>query len=193
VWNTGEGRYSEYTPPEPMRRPVGGGLVRTATMARTGRPPSADRYVHMLVNEVVPWVEAGYGPPPDRAQRFVLGSSMGGLVSLYAAEAVPSWFGGAGCLSTHFVLGGDPMVDWYAEHLPGPGAVRLWFDRGTEELDSEYRPFQDRMDAALRASDLREGLDWVSRVYPGTGHNEAAWAARAHEVLRFLITGQAPA
>jgi enterochelin esterase-like enzyme len=189
VWNAGDARVREFLPPEPELRPTGSGRTQTVPVRAAGGP-RGDRYVAMLAEEVVPFVERAHGVKARRDERVVLGSSRGGLVSLYAALTRGDVFGGAGCLSTHLVAGGEPLVDWFAAHLPPPGAARLWFDRGTEGLDAEYGPLQDRLDAALRASPLVEGRDWVSRVVPRAGHSEGWWAARAAHVLAFLLAGK---
>jgi predicted alpha/beta superfamily hydrolase len=189
VWNAGERRGNEFLPPEAELRPTGTGHSQLARALAVGRP-SADRYLRMLAEEVVPLIEAEHPVSDRREDRALLGSSMGGLASLYGALARPDLFGAAGCVSTNFIIGGDPLVDWFATHLPPPTTLRLWFDRGTEALDAEYGPTQDRMDAALRASSLVEGQDWVSRVYDGTAHTEGAWAARGPEILAFLLAGR---
>jgi enterochelin esterase-like enzyme len=190
IWNAGERRGQEFLPAEPELRPTGTGHSQLARALAVGRP-SADRYRAMLAEDVLPLIEAEHGVSTAPADRTVLGSSMGGLISLYCALTRPELFGGAGCISTNFIIGGAPLVDWFAAQLPPPGQGRLWFDRGTEALDAEYGPTQERMDAALRASALVEGQDWISRVYRGTDHSEGAWAARAPEILTYLLAPRA--
>lgn len=192
VWNAGgvNARRAEFLAPEPDLTPYGPGVENVASLAKTGRNRGADAYVRFLADGVLPLVEGEYGVAAHPRGRTVLGSSMGGIVSLYCALTRPDLFGAAGCLSTHWVIGGEALVDWFAGRLPAPGTVRLWFDRGTEELDASYGLGQQRMDEALRASALAEGRDWVSRVFAGTGHNEDAWADRAVEVLAFLLAGR---
>lgn len=186
VWNAGDMRANEYLPPEPALDPTGTGHLQLDRARATGEA-CADRYVRLLVEHVLPLVEAEHGVSTRREDRAVLGSSMGALAALYCAVTRPDLFSAAACVSTNFIVGGDPLVDWFAAHLPAPGRVRLWFDRGTETLDAEYGPTQDRMDALLRASALVEGRDWVSRVYEGTEHSEGAWAQRAPEILEFVL------
>lgn len=186
IWNAGEDRYGEYLPPEPRLLPAGSGLVQLQRATATGGA-RADVHLRMLVEEVLPLVESAHGVSTRRSDRIALGSSMGGLGALYCAVARPTVFGGAACVSTNFIVGGDPLVDWFAAALPKRRRVRLWFDRGTETLDSEYGPTQDRMDAALRGSRLVEGRHWVSRVYEGADHSEGAWARRAAEILAFFL------
>ncbi|GAB6197395.1 hypothetical protein PAGU2595_027250 [Lysobacter xanthus] len=116
-----------------------------------------------------------------------MGSSMGGLASLYAVAQRPDVFGGAGAVSTHWPAGDGIAIDWFATHLPKAGLHRLWFDHGTRTLDAAYAPFQQRMDAAMPALGYRRGRDWTSRVFEGAEHNEAAWKARVDRALVFLL------
>lgn len=189
IWNIGEGRYREYLPPEPDLRPTGAGEAHVAIALAAGGSPSADAYVTMVVDEVIPMVETTHGITTTPSRRAVLGSSMGGVVALYSVLTRPDAFGAAACVSTNLIVGGEPLVDWFAARLPAPGTTRLWFDVGTEGLDAEYGPAQRRMDAALRASALVEGRDFATRVYPGADHSERAWAARAADALAFVLEG----
>jgi predicted alpha/beta superfamily hydrolase len=62
--------------------------------------PRSDAYLRFLVEEVKPFVQTRYHTLPGRETTVVMGSSMAGLVSLYALCEYPAVFGGAGCLST---------------------------------------------------------------------------------------------
>ena len=73
------------------------------------------------------------------------------------------------------------------EDFPAPGSHRVWFDRGTVDLDEFYGPTQDALKAALLEAGYVEGKDLEARVYDGTGHFETWWQARAAEALAFLL------
>ena len=79
------------------------------------------------------------------------------------------------------------MIDWFGAHLPDPATHRLWFDHGTATLDARYAPYQQRMDALVRAGGYVEGDNWVTFVDPGAEHNERAWRDRLERPLRFLL------
>ena len=94
VWNNGRLRHSEYYPEkflpfvaEPMRR-------RFIEQGLQGRPRS-DAYLRYLVEELKPAIDARYATRASREHTFVMGSSMGGLISLYAINEYPQVFGGA--------------------------------------------------------------------------------------------------
>jgi enterochelin esterase-like enzyme len=150
-------------------------------------PSVADAYLAFLVDELKPFVDAGYRTLPDQTHTFVMGSSMGGLISLYALTEYPQAFGGAGCLSTHWPAGGAGLVDYFGEVLPAPGAHKLYFDFGTETLDHTYEPFQTRLDGHLRRAGYTPGRDWLTRKFPGADHSESAWRERVHLPLEFLL------
>jgi enterochelin esterase-like enzyme len=158
-------------------------------LARAGGVPVSDLYLRYLVEELKPRIDAAYPTLPERASTFVMGSSMGGLISLYAVEQYPEVFGGAACVSTHWPAGGNSLVDAMGAALPPAGRHRLYFDYGTETLDAAYEPFQLRMDEHLRAAGYRQGVDWETRAFPGAEHSERSWRERVHIPLRFLLAG----
>jgi enterochelin esterase-like enzyme len=200
VWSTGD-RTREYAPAAPLRT-LPAALLNTAGLAVDSI--LSDAYIGFLISDLKPYIDATYRTLPHREDTFVMGSSMGGLISLYALAKRPDVFGGAGCLSTHWpitvgpdllTVPGEPRVDrlaqayldWLRATLPPPGAHRLYFDHGTEHLDSLYGPFQQRMDRVLGDLDHREGIDFTSRVFAGATHDERSWRARLDVPLEFLL------
>ncbi len=185
IWNTGQ-RWREYMPARPLESPASRALL-PLILERAGGPPVSDQYLRFLVGELKPLVDSAYRTRPEREHTVVMGSSMGGLISLYALCEYPAVFGGAGCLSTHWPAGGNPLVDFFGAAIPRAGCHRLYFDYGTATLDASYEPFQRRMDDLLRGAGYTEGRDWETRVFPGAEHTERAWRARLDLPLRFLL------
>jgi predicted alpha/beta superfamily hydrolase len=186
IWNSGERRWGEYLPQKAAETPAGRAFAERFADRLNG-PVVSDAYLKFIVEEVKPMVDAAYPTLPDRANTFVMGSSMGGLISLYALCQYPQVFGGAGCLSTHWVAGEQVLIDHFKETLPRPGAHRLYFDFGTETLDAAYEPFQNRMDDVLRSAGYTYARDWLTLKFPGASHNEASWSQRVHIPLKFLL------
>lgn len=187
IWNT-PARLQEYMPRKP---------VRGDALALGGDAPPlpverivSDAYLRFLVEELKPRIDAAFRTRPGRDDTLIAGSSMGALISLYAAAEYPDVFGGVGAVSTHWPAGDGLVIDWLADHLPDPATHRLWFDHGTATLDAQYAPYQQRMDAILREAGYIEGDNWTTRVYEDAEHNEASWRARIDEVLEFLLADQ---
>ena len=151
---------------------------------------NADDYLRFLVEEIKPRIDAEYRTRPGREDTFVMGSSMGALISLYAISEYPEVFGGAGMVSAHFPLGDGALVDYFEGRLPDPATHRLYFDYGTETLDYNYEGYQDRMDAAVSAAGYTRGGNWTTRKFEGDDHSERAWRNRVHVPLQFLLEGR---
>jgi predicted alpha/beta superfamily hydrolase len=184
VWNTAR-RHREYMPAAPLER-AGAEEARSRFIAERGGEPLSDGYCDFLALEVKPWIDRSFRTLRDPAHTWVGGSSMGALAALYALERHPEVFGCAACLSTHWSIGGEVLVDGVAQLLPPPGRHRLYFDHGTATLDAAYAPLQQRMDRHLRTAGYRVGADFVTRVFTGHDHSERAWRARLDVALAFL-------
>lgn len=147
----------------------------------------ADAYLKFLVTELKPFIDGQYRTSPGRDDTFIMGSSMGGLISLYALTEYPEVFGGAGCLSTHWSIGDGLVVEYLRGKLPDPKTHRIYFDHGTEGIDADYEPYQKQADDQFQQRGYRRDVNWMSRKFPGARHDEAAWRARIDIPLRFLL------
>jgi predicted alpha/beta superfamily hydrolase len=186
VWNTPL-RWPEHLIPAPFEAADNSAELRAAFEAEHGSPPMGDAYLRFLVRELKPFIDGRYRTQPDREHTFIMGSSMGGLISIAALCSYPEVFGGAGCLSTHWVATDGILVDYLPQMLPQPGAQRIYFDHGTITLDAQYPPYQARVDAIMRTACYTEGQDWITRIFEGADHSERAWRERAHIPLTFLF------
>lgn len=199
MWNTVDTRWLEYMPQGIMD------AVPDDAFKRTGedggpiieRPPlRSDAYLKFVVEEMKPYIDANYNTAPDQANTTIMGSSMGGLVSLYAIAEYPDVFSRAACVSTHWPLAGptgpiaDAATDAVLTYLEASALDKakhtLWFDHGTETLDAFYARHAGPIEEWFRDNDWSE--DHVSfKVFEGTDHSEAAWQTRTDQVLLFLL------
>jgi predicted alpha/beta superfamily hydrolase len=192
VWNDPKLRHAEYFPQKslPFLPPaVRQQFVREALHGR----PLADRYLRFLVRELKPAIDARFRTDPRQESTFILGSSMGGIISLYALSEYPAVFGGAACLSTHWIgtfseNASLPLAafTYFQSHLPDPGSHRIYMDRGTQELDALYSAAQPFADVLIRERGYTDAT-FMSRIYAGAGHNEKDWGARLDVPLLFLL------
>ncbi len=186
VWNAGELRVPEYTPEAPFAGAQFDPL-REDIRKHTGALPYSDAYLRFLATELKPWVDATLPTRTDPAHTGVMGSSLGGLISMYALCQYPQVFGWAGCLSTHWPIGAGQIEEWMRDHLPPAGAHRLYFDFGGQGLDRQYGVHHLRVKGFLDAAGWRAGSDYLIREFRGATHNERAWRKRLPIPLRFLF------
>lgn len=185
IWNNGDGRWQEYLPQRPFAHNTPIQLLPQDEPKLSG-PIHSDAYLRFLTNELKPFIDATYPTQPDRAHTYLMGSSMGGLISLYGLCEYPHIFGSAACLSTHWPAGNGAVIGYMQQHLPPPGVHKLYFDYGTETLDATYEPYQQQADAVMAQAGYTAGQDWLTRKFPGADHSEQAWQARVHIPLQFL-------
>lgn len=206
VHNAGVDRSSEYLPQQ-VHEALADGLQerlaasRRQDRARPPRPVASDAYLRFLIEELKPFVDQHYAVSPQPEDTLLMGSSMGGLISLYALSERPDVFGAAACLSTHWPLGfvldedayPQAMLDYVARRIPDPAlGRRVYFDYGDATLDAAYPPWQQLVDSIM----LDRGYtypQWQTHFFPGAEHSERAWASRLAIPLQFLLGRSAAA
>ncbi|MDE0225401.1 MAG: sulfatase-like hydrolase/transferase [Gammaproteobacteria bacterium] len=151
---------------------------------------TSDNYLRFLVEELKPFIDETYRTLPGAEDTFVMGSSMGGLISAYAVAEYPDVFGGAACMSTDWNVAEGAFAGWLENHLPDAGSHRIYFDHGTETYDASYGPYQLEMDAVMRNKGYRDGEDWITRRFEGADHSPRAWRERFHVPLKFLLASR---
>lgn len=179
VENTGEGRNTEYSP-FPWQR--GPGL--------------ANDYLAFLTETLKPVIDTDFRTRTDPPNTGILGSSLGGLVSLYGVFKSAA-FGLAGCFSPFFVPGDGEIFGTVRRMLTTD--KRIYMDVGTREaynMDVEEDakgPFSALYLRGVREMDvmLRDhGFGPANYLYvedQGAIHNELAWSKRLPEAMRFLL------
>lgn len=185
VWNTPR-RVAEYMP----RKAVS--FSNTKDLKGVPATPEgeeivSDEYLKFLVYELKPFIDSRYRTLRGPANTFIMGSSMGGLISAYAACEYPKTFGGAACVSTHWPAADGAMIEYLKTHLPAPRTHKFYFDFGTETLDASYAPFQMRADEVMLRAGYTEGFDWVTRKFEGEEHSEKSWRKRVDIPLVFFL------
>jgi predicted alpha/beta superfamily hydrolase len=116
-----------------------------------------------------------------------MGSSMGGLISLYALVVYPEIFGGAGCLSTHWPAVETFIIPYLKSYFPKSGQHKIYFDHGTQGIDADYHRCQQFVDETMLEKGYTPGIDWITHIAPGATHHEDAWRSRLHLPLRFFL------
>ena len=201
VPNAGADRHIEYFPQKPFeamdpeQQAEFYALGRTDSEKLFNGPIRSDAYLRFLVEELKPYIDENFPVLGDRNNTFILGSSMGGLISIYAISEYPDVFGAAACMSTHwpgtFSLEKNPFPElmraYLHENLPPADSHRIWFDHGTEELDAMYPDLQIQVDQVMQERGYGAG-NWNTFVAVGANHSEEAWRSRLDQPLTFLLT-----
>jgi len=201
IFNSGAKRFAEYFPqrafemiPQVFRDSLAAEMKKSDNTVTTENLVISDNYLQFLVKELKPVIDERYSTTTDADHTFIGGSSMGGLISIYAICEYPGVFGGAACLSTHWSGSAaginDPVpgniIRYLDENLPDPASHRIYFDYGTETLDSLYEPYQARVDEIMRIHGFDE-TSWKTLRFEGDDHSENSWRNRLHIPVTFLL------
>jgi predicted alpha/beta superfamily hydrolase len=172
VANAGEARIDEYSP------------IADAQ----GRGGRGDRYLAFLTSTVKPMIDAQFRTRPGPETTGVAGSSMGGLISLYAFFGEPATFGFAGVLSPSLWFAGSAVLRFVKAARYRPG--RLYVDIGLSE-GAPHVANARRLRDLLVGKGYRAEVDLRFVEDPDGAHNEAAWGRRFRAALPFLLGGAA--
>jgi enterochelin esterase-like enzyme len=192
IWNSRR-RFREYCPGKPFAAMPDLFKEKVEEILGSSEMLGGD-YLAFLVNELKPEIDGHFPTFSTPENTFVMGSSMGGLISLYALLEYPWVFGGAACLSTHWPLSDKPVAPDFAdlmgelikERLRSEMVHKIYFDYGTETLDAIYEPYQKRIDKVMKTVGFGK-QQWITKKFPGHGHTETDWARRLHHPLQFLL------
>ncbi len=181
VYNS-SARIDEYTP--------------TVSSGYGNQGGAGGQYLKFLVKELKPLIDSTYRTKPETEHTGIAGSSLGGLISLYALQQYPEVFSKCAALS--------PSLWWdnlrlLHEYQDGPidwlHGTRIWIDMGTKEGRVKTGNEEGKSVPVMNVTSLANSLashgrvperDFHLEVVDGAGHNEAAWAARFDKVLLFL-------
>ncbi|SHG99075.1 Putative esterase [Winogradskyella jejuensis] len=153
-----------------------------------------DEYLSFIVDELKPVIDKQFSVLTNKENTFVAGSSMGGLMSMYAVSEYPDVFGGAGCLSTHWP-GAMPspnnphpvaIFDYMKKNLPEAGTHKLYFDYGNKTLDQYYPKYAPNVDDILKEKGYTD-TDSKNLFFEGTNHSEHSWNQRLNQPFVFLL------
>ena len=138
-----------------------------------------DEYVDFLVKTLKPYIDARYRTLTDRLNTGIAGSSMGGLISLYAALRYPDVFGRAGIFSPAFWVAPEAYQQ-VRDAPPLRSDVRLYVVSGAQEAATGeeagvYVKDQERMVEALLARGLRRDVNVRAYIRPDGKHSEWFW------------------
>jgi metallo-beta-lactamase class B len=171
-----------------------GGLLRTSEYSPWRHPlyggGEGAKYADFLVNTLKPCIDSAYRTLPDRENTGIAGSSLGGLISLYAAVRYPDVFGKAGIFSP--ALWFSPEVFAFVRSLPATSGSRFYFVSGALEGPDAasadiYVRDQKRMIDVMIAGGVASERNVMSREVPEGRHSERLWREEFPAAYRWLF------
>ncbi|KAB8146004.1 glycogen debranching protein GlgX [Chloroflexia bacterium SDU3-3] len=168
--NVGERRMDEYSPFVDAH--YGGGW--------------GEQYVDFIADTLKSYIDQSFRTRPDREHTGIMGSSLGGLASLYAFFYRPEAFGFVGAMSPELWFA-DRAIFPMVETVSAPqGAIYL--DVGTAEGEERGQDARRMRDLLAQKGYTPEQLRYVEAA--GAEHSEDAWSSRLHDALLFLLSGR---
>ncbi|WP_298486090.1 alpha/beta hydrolase-fold protein [uncultured Maribacter sp.] len=155
---------------------------------------NGDNYLKFIVNELKPLIDSNYSVYTGKENTYIAGSSMGGLMSMYAICEYPDIFSRAACLSTHWVgaapIENNPIPNaifqYLDAHLPKANNHYIYFDYGDQSLDKHYPQYAPRVDQILKSKGYN-ATNSRNLMFKGKNHSENAWNQRLDIPLTFLL------
>src|SRR5579875_2261824 len=128
-----------------------------------------DQYVDFLVQTLKPFIDKHYRTKADAANTFILGSSMGGLISFYAILKYPNVFGGAGVFSPAFWI--TPQLKNINPEQAKKVKGKIYFYAGEQESETMVPDMLDVFNQMHKYSKAK--METVIRAEGK--HNEPTW------------------
>ncbi len=139
-----------------------------------------------FVNVFKPTVDSRFPTLPDRAHTFIAGSSMGGLMSLYAVAAYNRVFAGAAALSPSVGVSPGKLGELLRTAPMEPGTV-VYMDYGSQELARSPGMRTAKLFGRTAVQLMERGAFVTARVVPGGEHCEASWERQIPFFLNTLL------
>ncbi len=149
-----------------------------------------DLYLDFIIETLKPYVDLNYRTLTDHDHTIIWGSSLGGLMSLYAVIKYPDTFGKAGIFSPAFWINKNEIFELVKNSDINPNH-KFFFLVGSEEGESmeiASEMVSDQHDMAKLLID--KGIDnrnIMDKVVPNGHHNETLWSTNFAETYQWLI------
>jgi predicted alpha/beta superfamily hydrolase len=162
-----------------------------------GRGGQGAEYAAFFAGGLKEFIDANYRTLPNRESTVIMGSSMGGLISLYLAAKYPHIYGAAGILSPACWFARAEIEDFI--RATRPTGQRYYIYAGTEENHAvsfsqitappDFKKLY--VDCAISCAALLSSSGVAPdslrlKIEPGAVHSEAAWAKQAFSCLSFM-------
>ena len=135
-------------------------------------PGRGKAYMHWLVYYLKPYIDSHYRTQPDRRHTAIAGSSMGGLMAMYAVTTYNHVFQRAACLSPSLWVSSGKVLEMIARaHIRRDTCI--YMDYGELEMFNHAANAEALISTAHLLMTKRVNL--AMRIVPGGTHSEASW------------------
>jgi len=143
-----------------------------------------DAYVDFLAKTLMPYINKNYRTKKDAKHTAIAGSSMGGLISLFAILKHPKKFGAAGVFSPAFWI--VPQLKEYAAKKASKVKGRLYFYAGLLESEAMVPDMLSVFEILNKGSKAK----LKSHIRSEGKHNEATWRDEFPLFYEWLMKGK---
>lgn len=144
-------------------------------------PGEGEAYATFIANTLKPYIDSAYRTLKDKNNTVIAGSSMGGLISYYAALRYPQVFGKAGVFSPAFWTA-KPQIFSFTDSVAAGNSGKFFFYMGGHEGE-EY--MQDMIDVLTGLGTRSSALIYTA-VDTNGAHNETTWRKWLPEFIKFM-------
>ena len=141
-------------------------------------------YMDWLINKFKPMIDENYLTLPARDHTYIAGSSMGGLITVFAICRYPEIFAGGAALSPSLWVAPEACAKMVAE-AEWKQAPSLYLDYGTKELKSHGEWQRQGLTACFEAL-IKKNVAFTFRLIEGGKHSEKSWREQIPVFLKAL-------
>lgn len=149
-----------------------------------------DTYLDFMTKEFKPLIDEKYMTKPEQVHTGLMGSSMGGLISVYAAYKYSDTFSRIGAVSTAYFFAKDEMFA-FMRNNPINNIIKMYADCGDNEQSGETATnevyLKTNEEAAQILSSKLAGK-YKYHVIEGGIHSETSWSTRVGEIIKYLYS-----
>jgi predicted alpha/beta superfamily hydrolase len=167
--NGGSNRINEYSPW--INAQYGGG--------------QGDLYIDFIKNTLKPYIDNNYRTLSQAQNTGLIGSSMGGLISLYGASKFPNVFGKAGIFSPSIWFARQQVSEFISSQSFNGIPFRVYFVGGTNESSSMLPDMQSAKTALINAGVIAQEVRLVS--HNDGAHSEWYWRREFPAAYQYLF------
>lgn len=142
------------------------------------------QYIRFLADVLKPYVDQRFRTKSDWANTGIGGSSMGGLISIYAGLMYPKTYGRLMIFSPSLWV--TPRIRFQLLNLKQPYEGRVYLYGGNKESETMI-PNLQRLQKALEDQDATTQPEFHISIDPQGKHSEAHWSKEFPKALTWLF------